>query len=161
MPQIAARSLNRSAFILLSLCIALPPVMARARCAPPATASREVVATIEQMFAAARADDLPALLAITTPNFYAYDGGRRFTAQSLMALIQKAHADGKHYEWSVTDPDVHVSCALAWITYVNKGFIEDGSGRQDMTWLESGVLEYADHRWKTRFFHSTREPKSP
>ena len=68
------------------------------------------------MFAAARADDLPALLAVTTPNFYAYDGGRRFTAQSLMALIQKAHADGKHYEWSVTDPEVHVSCDLGWIT---------------------------------------------
>ena len=74
------------------------------QCAPAVNAQNEVVGVIKKVFVAARADDLPTLIAITTPDFYAYDGGKRFTAQTLMELIKKLHAAGKHYEWNVTDP---------------------------------------------------------
>ncbi len=37
-----------------------------------------------------------------------------------------------------------MTCNLAWITYVNQGSVEDASGRQAITWLESAVLEYAN-----------------
>jgi ketosteroid isomerase-like protein len=131
---------------------------AKQQCAPIANAQSEVVDIIKQMFVAARADDLPALLAITTPDFYAYDGGKRFTAQSLMDFIKKLHAAGKHYEWNVTNPETHIACNVAWVTYVNQGFIEDAGGHQDMMWLESVVLEYGDGRWRMRFLHSTRVP---
>jgi len=112
------------------------------------------------MFVAARADDLPALLALTTPDFYAYDGGKRFTAQALMDFIKKLHAAGKHYEWNVTNPEAHVACNMAWVTYVNQGFIEEAGGHQDMSWLESAVLEYGNGQWRLRFFHSTRVPSA-
>ena len=45
-------------------------------------------------------------------SYCAYDGGKRFTAQTLMELIKKAHVAGKHYEWNVTDPEVHIACNL-------------------------------------------------
>ena len=129
---------------------------AKQGCAPIAGAQDKIVGIIKQMYVAARADDLPALVAVTTPDFYAYDGGKRFTAQTLMGLITGLHAAGKHIEWNVTDPEVHVACNMAWVAYVNRGFIEDGSGRQDISWLESAVLEYGDRQWRMRFFHSTR-----
>jgi ketosteroid isomerase-like protein len=144
-------------FLGLEVCVA-EAATAKQQCAPIANAQNEVVDIIKQMYVAARADDLPALVAVTTPDFYAYDGGKRFTAQTLMDLIKKLHAAGKHYEWNVTDPEVHIACNLAWATYVNRGSIEDAAGRQDMTWLESGVLEYRNGHWRMCFFHSTRVP---
>jgi ketosteroid isomerase-like protein len=146
-----------AALFSLEACLsnAAPPKL---QCAPAANAQGEVVAVIKQMFVAAGADDLPALVAHTTPDFYAYDGGKRFTAQTLMELMKKAHAAGKHYEWNVTDPEVHMDCNFAWVTYVNRGSIEDAAGHQDMTWLESVILEYANGQWRTRFLHSTRVP---
>jgi hypothetical protein len=43
------------------------------QCAPAVNAQKEVVGVTKKIFVAARADDLPALVAITTPDFYAYD----------------------------------------------------------------------------------------
>jgi hypothetical protein len=130
------------------------------RCTSAVNAQTEVVGVTKRILVAAHADDLPALIAITTPDFYAYDGGERFTAQTFMELIKKLHAAGKHYEWNVTDPEVHIACNLAWVTYVNQGSIEDAAGHQDMTWLESVILEYANGQWRARFLHSTRVPST-
>jgi hypothetical protein len=115
---------------------------------------------MQDMFAALRADDLKRFQEIAAPNFYAYDGGARFTGPALVDLVKSAHASGKQYEWSVTEAEVHVACNLAWITYVNQGSVEDASGRQAVTWLESAVLEYANARWRIRFIHSTRALKA-
>ena len=135
---------------------------ATSRCAPPATAQSDVVEVMRSMFAVMRVDDLKRFQEIATPDFYAYDGGVRFAGPaSLVDLIKKLHASGKRYEWSVTQPEVHVACNVAWITYVNQGSVEDASGRQPVTWLESAVLEYANARWRIRFIHSTRAPKAP
>jgi hypothetical protein len=145
------------ALFSLEACLA-NAATAKQQCAPAASAPGEVLDTIKQMFVAARADDLPALVAVTTADFYAYDGGKRFTAQTLMELIRKLHAAGKHYEWNVTDPEVHIACNFAWVTYVNRGSIEDAAGHQDLTWLESVILEYDNRQWRARFLHSTRVP---
>ena len=53
---------------------------------------------------------------------------------------------------------VHLSCNDAWITYVNRGSVQDGSGTKDLTWLESAFLHKEAGAWKIRFFHSTRVP---
>jgi len=148
-----------AALLSLEVCVA-EAATPNQQCAPIANAQREVVNIIKQMYVAARANDLPALVAVTTPDFYAYDGGKRFTAQTLIELIKKAHAAGKQYDWNVTEPEVHIACSLAWVTYVNRGSIEDAAGRQDMTWLESAVLEYGSGQWRTHFLHSTRVPST-
>jgi len=125
-------------------------------CAPGATAEHDVVLSVEQMFTAFRTDDSSGFRQIATADFYAYDNGAPFTGSSLLDLLRKAHATGTRFEWSVTEPKVHIACNLAWVTYVNKGSIENAAGHQEMSWLESAVLEYGEGKWRIRFFHSTR-----
>jgi hypothetical protein len=146
---------------MLMVCGYLLPQAAAAAspCAPIATAKTDVVGVMEGMFAALRTDNQQRIQQLTAPDFYAYDGGMRFTGPTLFDLIKNAHASGKRFEWSITDPDVHVACNLAWITYVNQGSVEDPSGRQAVTWLESAILEYSN-TWRIRFLHSTRAQKT-
>ena len=105
------------------------------------------------------ADDLDQLHAIPSPDFYAFDAGGRFTRDALLDLIKAAHAAGKVYVWTVTEPEVHISGDIGWITYVNRGSIKDASGTKDMTWLESAVLQKEQGIWRICFFHSTRAPE--
>jgi ketosteroid isomerase-like protein len=110
------------------------------------------------MFAAAAADDLARFRAVTTPDFYAFDGGGRFIGDALMDLIKSAHAAGKVYVWTVNEPEVRIQGDVAWITYVNRGSIKDASGTKDLSWLESAVLRKENGTWRIQFFHSTRVP---
>jgi hypothetical protein len=163
MTSLPARSVRTGIVVgtLMVFGISLPQAASAAsRCAPVTTAQSDVVGVMQKFFAAMRADDLKRFQEIAVPNFYAYDGGKRFTGPALVDFIKGAHANGKRYEWSVTEPEVHVACNLAWITYVNQGYVEDASGRQALTWLESAVLEYAGASWRIRFIHSTRAPKA-
>lgn len=118
-----------------------------------------VTETIRSFFAAAAADDLDKLHAVTAPDFYAFDAGGRFTRDALMDMIKTAHAAGKVYVWTVNEPQVHISGEMAWITYVNRGSIKDTSGTKDVTWLESAVLQKEKGIWRIQFFHSTRAPE--
>jgi hypothetical protein len=134
-------------------------VAAASACAPVATAKTDIVGVMDDMITAFRTDNQERFQQVTAPDFYAYDGGMRFTGPALLDLIKQGHASGKRWMWSVTVPEVHVTCNLAWITYVNQGSVEDTSGRQALTWLESAILEYSNTRWRIRFLHSTRAQK--
>jgi ketosteroid isomerase-like protein len=125
---------------------------------PSAPDQIQVTETVRSMFAAAAADDLAKFRAVTTPDFYAFDAGGRFTGDALMDLIKTAHAAGKVYVWTVNEPEVHIYGDIAWIAYVNRGSIKDASGTKDVTWLESAVLQKEKGMWRIHFFHSTRAP---
>jgi ketosteroid isomerase-like protein len=126
---------------------------------PPTADQVQVTEAIRSFFAAAAADDLDKFGAVTTPDFYAFDAGGRFTRDALMDLIKSAHAAGNVYVWTVNEPEVHISGEIAWITYVNHGSIKDASGTKDVTWLESAVLQKERSVWRIHFFHSTRAPE--
>jgi len=147
-----------AACLVCAIAFALPARAANSdpACAPEATAEHDVVLALEQMFEALRADDSLGFQRVTTADFYAYDNGARFTAVSLLELIKKAHAAGTRFEWSVTEPQVHVACNLAWVTYVNQGSIDSAASHQKMSWLESAILEYRERQWRVHFLHSTR-----
>jgi ketosteroid isomerase-like protein len=119
----------------------------------------QIVETMNTMFAALQTEDAAKMNSIIAPDFYVFDGGTRFNGEAMMGLIKSLHAAGKRYEWSVTDPDVHISGDTAWITYVNKGSITDASGRVNQQWLESAILEKQTGVWKIVFAQSTRVPK--
>jgi ketosteroid isomerase-like protein len=127
--------------------------------APSAAEQVQVTEAIRSFFAAATADDLEKLHAVTAPNFYAFDAGGRFSRDALMDMIKTAHAAGKVYVWTVNEPEVHISGEMAWITYVNRGSVKDASGTKDVTWLESAVLQKEKGTWRIHFFHSTRVPE--
>jgi ketosteroid isomerase-like protein len=123
--------------------------------------STQIVDTVKALFAAASTDDLAKFDSVVTPDFYIYDAGARFNGDSIMALIKTGHASGIHYEWNVTQPDVHVSGDAAWIAYVNEGSVTNASGTQQLKWLESAFLRKEAGTWKIAFLHSTRVPPPP
>lgn len=124
----------------------------------PASDEARIVDAMKTMYVAATHDDLDQFNTVAAPDFYAFDGGKRFSGDSLMELIKNLHAAGSIYVWTVTEPEVHVSGDTAWITYVNRGSVEDKSGKKDLTWLESAVLRKDAGIWRIHFFHSTRAP---
>jgi ketosteroid isomerase-like protein len=127
--------------------------------APRADDEVAIVKTLEQMFSAAQRDDLDRFHAVTAKDFYAYDNGERFDGDALIELIKQYHAKGYQFIWSVTEPQVHVNCDIAWVTYVNKGSIRQPDGTMtSMKWLESAVMKWDGNAWKVRFMHSTRVP---
>jgi hypothetical protein len=123
-------------------------------CAPEQSAA--VVDAVNQLFEAASHDDDKLFKEVLAQNFYAFDNGKRFDGMQLPQLIKAAHGAGKTYVWSVNDPEVHIACDWAWVTYTNRGSVSDASGTQPMSWLESAVLHYQGQRWHIQFLHSTR-----
>ena len=142
------------------LCIASTTTATTPRqgCPEPPSAHDNVLAVANEFFAALRTDDLDLFRQTTDPDFYAFDAGRKFVGNELPLFVKEAHTKGTHINWSITDPVVHVSCNIAWLTYVNVGSVETKEGQQAVTWLESMVLEYQHPKWYIRFLHSTRLP---
>jgi hypothetical protein len=122
----------------------------------PVNADAEIVATMVKMYAAAAIDDLSTVKSITTADSYAFDAGQRFTFDALMEMIRKVHAAGTVLEWRVTEPEVHVQCDHAWITYINQGAMQKNGERTPIVWFESAQLQFMDGRWQIQFFHSTK-----
>lgn len=118
----------------------------------------KVVSTMESMFAAATSDDMDKWHAIAAPDFYAFDNGKKFEGDALMNLIKTLHGQGRTYRWQITQPEVHINHDFAWITYLNRGSMQDANGSKDMSWLESAILQRGKDGWRIRFFHSTRVP---
>ena len=127
-------------------------------CAPEH--NEAVVDAVNQFFEAASHDDENLFKEVLAPNFYAFDNGKRFDGMQLPQLIKAAHGAGKTYVWSVNDPEVHIACDWAWVSYTNRGSVGDASGTQSMSWLESMVLHYQGQRWHIQFLHSTRAAAS-
>ena len=144
----------KAMFLCTVVIFALPLAIAAA--AEPLANDKEVTEAVRAMFAAFAADDLAKFHEVTTPDFYAFDGGERFKGDELVELIKKAHAGGKTFVWTITEPSVHVEGDVAWITYVNDGSMQDSAGTKKMAWLESAVLRKKDGKWRVHFLHSTR-----
>ena len=118
----------------------------------------KVIEATRLMFLALQNEDLAKFKSVTSPDFYAFDAGKRFSGDELMAFVKKAHAAGKTYVWKVTEPEVHIDGTTALITYINHGSLEDNSGKKNLSWLESAVLRKQNGAWRIHFFHSTRVP---
>jgi ketosteroid isomerase-like protein len=118
----------------------------------------QILETVKTIFTAIQTDDAAKLNSVISPEFYIFDGGKRFNAEQVMAIFKAQHVAGKRYEWNVTEPDIHISGNSAWIAYVNDGGISDASGTVHQQWLESGFLEKQGGTWKIAFMQSTRVP---
>jgi Domain of unknown function (DUF4440) len=127
-----------------------------AACPPENPAA--VSGTVQSMFTALAKGDVKTAQTYMAPNFYLFDGGVRFDADGIFAVIQKAQQSGSTYTWKVTEPQVHFACNVAWITYVNQGGVATAGKEKPVTWLESGILRHEAGRWVILFMHSTRAP---
>lgn len=148
------RFLRHVSLVLISIWLVTPSGAQQKSLTPE---QQQVVDTVKAIFAAAKADDVARFNAVVVPGYYMFDGGKRFDGDAILKLIEDEHAKGVRYEWSVTDPDVHINGNSAWVAYVNRGSITDAEGKvTKMNWLESSFLEKRDGVWKILFFHSTR-----
>jgi len=149
------------AFLTCALIVSSTVPTARAQQKNLTPDQKQVVDTVSTIFSAARTEDVAKFDSVIASDFYIFDGGTRFNGKAIMTFIKAQHAGGKHYEWSLTDPDVHIGGNTAWVAYVNKGVISDASGTVNQNWLESAFLEKQAGSWKIVFMHSTRVPIPP
>ena len=84
-----------------------------ASAACPAQDPAAVSGTVQAMFSALATGDAKTARTYYTPDFYLFDGGVRFDADGIVALVQQAQHAGSTYTWNVTEPDVHFACELA------------------------------------------------
>jgi hypothetical protein len=143
----------RAWLLALALCI-MGPVQAASSTAD----EQAVVQALRLMYVALSNHDTAQLRAVTTTDFYTFDGGEEFSGDGFVALIKRLNAEGKTFVWTVMEPKVRIEGKIAWITYLNRGSVQDAAGRRDVSWLESAVLLKDSGTWRIQFFHSTRVP---
>lgn len=76
---------------------------------------RQIVDAVNIILTALRTENAAKLTSVIAPDFYIFDGGTRLNEESLTAAIEAQHVAGRRYEWSVTEPDIHVSGKTAWV----------------------------------------------
>ena len=120
--------------------------------------AREMIATIECVFAAIGDDDRVRLADILSEDFHAFENGVSFTGHELLDLMRRYYGEGRRYRWSVTSPQIELNGDLGVVIYVNRGSITEvpGSDPIPMSWLETVVLRRHESRWRLAFLHSTR-----
>jgi len=148
------------AIVVFELILPAHVSTARAQQKPLTSDQRQIVDTMSAIFAAARIDDVAKFNSVIASDFYIFDGGERFTADSLLDLIKKQFALGRVTVWTISEPEVHVDCNTALATFTTHGSMHDTTLHKEATWLESAVLRKDDGRWLI-LFHSTRVPASP
>lgn len=108
------------------------------------TADEEAVAqTLRLMYVGLTKEDTAQLRAVTTPDFYAFDGGEKYTGDELMTLIKSLHAARKdfrmdcagaqgahrrpggvdylHQSWLCTGRSGEEGCELAGVSHTAQG----------------------------------------
>lgn len=145
------RTIGFVTLLLAVLTMSVHPVAAS-----DTTSDKEkVVDAIRMMFAAMSNDDMDQYREITAPDFYVFDMGKNMTSEQLFGVVKNAHESGMTFSWRVTEPQVYINGQMAWITYVNRGVIQNGTEKQELTWLESAVLLKTDNAWRILFLHSS------
>ncbi|HYJ82535.1 MAG TPA: DUF4440 domain-containing protein [Allosphingosinicella sp.] len=152
--------MKRFAICLAAFLLASPVSVAAAkRSCSSDSAKQEVAGTIRSFFAALAADDEEAVRRLTTPGFYAFDVGKRYSGPELSKAVADAHRSGRTIEWNIGPVDARVDCAYAFAAWENVGAAGTAPNLQPRTWLESALLVRRDGRWLIDFLHST--PKDP
>ena len=138
------------------LALIAKPVAARETCPSAFDQMGAIMRVQADMFAALENEDQPAWQRSTVRDFLAYQGGRRYGRTEFFELIQHAHANGRHFSWSMTRPRLEIDCTLATLVYVNQGYVIRGSSWSATSWLETATFRYAAGTWRAVFVESMR-----
>ena len=123
------------------------------------SAREDIGRAVRLFYAALAKDDYAAVQGVTTPDFYAFEIGKRYSGKELSDLIAKSHAEGRVINWGLGPMSMNVDCSVASATWENNGSAGTAGKMQPRAWLESAVLRRQDNRWLIAFLHST--PKDP
>lgn len=125
-------------------------------CASPGADADAVTRTIKSYFAALAADDEAAAARLTSPSFYSFDVGKRYTGPQLSSTIKQLHQAGTILQWNIGSVDTHFDCNTAWAAWENVGAAGKATQLKPVKWLESAVLRRHRGQWRLEFLHSTR-----
>jgi hypothetical protein len=128
-------------------------------CPPDAAAVAAVTQTIRGLYVALAREDPARFAQVTSPTFYAYDGGERFKGAELLGLVRKGRNAGMDFEWNPGTINAHVACDMAWASWENVGRAGPAAAMEPVTWLESATLSRRDGRWTIDFLHAGRAKK--
>jgi hypothetical protein len=87
------RKLSRIAPVAILLIAAILPASASAAssaCAGTSADQAQVADAMRTMYAAATTDDLDKFHTVAAPDFYAFDGGRRYDGDALMKMVKSS-----------------------------------------------------------------------
>jgi hypothetical protein len=138
---------------------AAPSASVSPRSCSSAAAAQQVSHTVRSFFAALAVDDDSAVRRLTTPNFYAFEVGKRFSGPELSKLIADAHRSGRVLQWNIGPVDARVDCSMAFAAWENIGAAGTAAKMEPRAWLESALLLRQGDGWVIDFLHST--PKDP
>ena len=94
----------------------------------------KVARTMRQLFASTSVADTAGVQRVLTSDFYAFDGVQRVDKAGLIRFSRSAIDAGKHYTWTVSVPDFHLTRHGAWIASTNRGSVQEPSAQ----WIGSG-----------------------
>jgi hypothetical protein len=143
--------------LVATMAVSTAPGLAREKCAPASDRQAQVAEAEKNLFTALEGEDLKTWERLTDPDFVAFEGGQRYNRAAFFALIQSAHAAGKHFQWNVADAQVEADCTVATLIYVNRGTVTDGTSKSPVSWLETATLRYVAGSWRVVFVESMRE----
>ncbi len=149
----ASRRVLAGALLLVaSACAHLEPD----RCAASPGDAEAVSRTIRSYFAALAAGDEAAAANLTSPSFYSFDAGKRFTGPELVAAVKEVKRGGTVLQWNIGSIDTHVDCNAAWAAWENVGAAGPAGAVEPVKWLESAMLRREQGHWRLEFLHSSR-----
>ena len=140
--------------ILLLAAAAASPAQARS-CPSSRHDAKLIDHTIRSFFDALARDDRAAFQRIVTADFYAFELGKKMTANELFQLVLDSHRSGRVINWSIGPVAARSDCDLAWAAWDNIGSAGVPPKIVPRRWMESAVLRRLPTGWRLEFLHST------
>ena len=142
--------------MLMLLVVAAVASPAPARSCPPAKQDAILIdRAIRSFFDALAKDDQAAFQRIVTTDFYAFELGKKMTANELFQLVADSHRSGRVINWSIGPVAARSHCNMAWASWNNIGSAGVPPKIAPRQWMESAVLRRSATGWRLEFLHST------
>jgi len=145
--------------LLIAALVAIFSTPAQSRTCPWTNAeTARVDRAVRSMFDALKVDDRAAFQRAVTPDFLAFEIGRRMTADDLFTVIADSHRSGRMINWSIGPMVIRGDCNSAWAAWDNVGSAGVPPAILPRRWMESAVLRRSPGGWRVEFLHSTVIP---
>lgn len=142
--------------LIISLAVAAIASPAQSRdCRPSPHDSAHIDRAVRSFFDALAKDDHAAFQRTVTADFYAFELGKRMTANELFQLVAGSHKSGRVINWSIGPVAARRDCNLAWAAWDNIGSAGVPPKILPRRWMESAVLRRSPTGWRLEFLHST------
>jgi hypothetical protein len=140
--------------MLVALAAVATPAHARS-CQSSGQDAALIDRAIRSFFDALAKDDQAAFQRTVTPDFYAFEIGRKLTGNELFQAVADSHRSGRVINWSIGPVATRSHCDLAWAAWDNIGSAGVPPKIAPRRWMESAVLRRSPTGWRLEFLHST------